>query len=283
MFITTIEYMDLHKIANSGQAFRIHRIDDTHVELVAFGRYLQIAKLQNNQFAFSCDESEFYSIWYSYFDLNRDYINIINSIDSKDKFLTNAAQYGYGIRILNQDYFETLISYIISQRKSIPSIMTSVERLAAHYGHRINIESIELDNIFFVKPLKNEYYSFPNSSDLSNITIKELEQLGVGYRAEYIYDAVHRINSGLINLYKLDEADDDSLYNSLIEIKGVGKKVANCVMLFAYGRTARFPIDVWIQRVVDKYYDGAFNESIYGEANGILQQLMFYAERTQRV
>ncbi len=283
MFITQIKYMDLRKIAESGQCFRMHMIDDTHAELVAYGRYLQIAKLEDNNYAFSCSENEYKYIWAEYFDISGDYENIIRKIHSDDAFLTEAAHYSYGIRILRQEHFETLISYIISQRKSIPSIMTAVERIAEQYGEIITVDKEIFGNHIFEKPLKEKYYSFPSPSNLDQADIAALRQLGVGYRAEYIYDAVKRINTNMLNLTELENKDDSSLFNSLLEILGVGKKVANCIMLYSYARTARFPVDVWIQRILDKYYNGSFDENIYGDANGILQQLMFYFERTKSV
>ncbi|MCQ2482892.1 MAG: DNA-3-methyladenine glycosylase 2 family protein [Clostridia bacterium] len=283
MFITQIKYMNLRKIAESGQCFRMHMTDDTHAELVAYNRYLQIAELEDNNYAFSCSEKEFKTIWAEYFDLSGDYEGTIRKIRPDDAFLTEAAQYSYGIRILKQEHFETLISYIISQRKSIPSIMTSVERIAEQYGNIITIDNEVFENHIFAKPLKKKYYSFPNPQELDKADITALRRLGVGYRAEYIYDAVKRINTNMLNLTELEKCDDSSLYERLLDIHGVGKKVANCVMLYSYARTKRFPIDVWIQRILDKYYDGSFDENIYGDSNGILQQLMFYFERTKGI
>ena len=138
MVIRKIDFFDMHKIADSGQAFRIKGIDGTHTELIAFGRYLQVADLGNNEFAFSCSEKEFTSIWEEYFDLKRNYSSIVRSIDPKDDYLKNAARFSEGIRILKQEPFETTISYIISQRRSIPSITTSVERISKLCGNTYN-------------------------------------------------------------------------------------------------------------------------------------------------
>lgn len=283
MFVIQIDYMNLKKIAQSGQCFRMHMINDTHAELVAFGHYLQIAQLEDNNYAFSCSEEDFNNIWYNYFDLNRDYESIIRDIDEDDEYLIKSAQYSYGIRILKQEPFETLISYIISQRRSIPSIMTSVERLAALYGKRIDLDSLELDNTIFVKPLKENYYSFPSSMDLDEISIADIKELGVGYRADYIYDAIKRINCNKIDLLQFYNLSDEELMTVLLDMYGVGIKVANCVMLYAYSRTNSFPIDVWMKRILDKYYNGVFDLNRYKDSNGILQQLMFYYERTKSV
>ena len=136
-----IPFLDLAKVADSGQAFRIKVIDDSHIELVAYGRYLQVAKTGKDTFAFSCTEDEFNTIWKTYFDLDRDYQKIVKSIDKNDDYLLKASEFGKGIRILKQDIFETTISYIISQRRSIPSITTSVERISKLCGKKIKAPS----------------------------------------------------------------------------------------------------------------------------------------------
>ncbi len=276
MVTRRIDFFDMHKIADSGQAFRIRDIDGTHTELVAFGRYLQVADLGNSEFAFSCDEKDFISIWKDYFDLGRDYVSIARSVDSKDKYLKEAAGFSTGIRILKQEPFETTISYIISQRRSIPSITTSVERISALCGKKIPAPKLKAP---FVKPLKDEYYAFPSPAELSSLSPKDIEGTGVGYRAPYIVQAAEGFNDGLLDPKALSKLDDEALYKALMAMFGVGTKVANCVMLFAYARTARFPVDVWIQRIVDRYYNGCFDCSKYPETAGIMQQFMFYYER----
>ena len=276
MVTKRISFFDMHKIADSGQAFRIRDIDETHTELVAFGKYLQVADLGNGEFAFSCDEKEFGSIWENYFDLGRDYESIVRSIDPKDDYLKDAAKFSSGIRILKQEPFETTISYIISQRRSIPSITTSVERISALCGKKIQSPKLKAP---FAKPLKTEYYAFPSPSELASLSLEDIEGTGVGYRAPYIVQAAEGFNTGLLDPKALAKLDNDALYKALMSMFGVGTKVANCVMLFAYARTSRFPIDVWIQRIVDRYYNGSFDCSKYPETAGIMQQFMFYYER----
>ena len=276
MVTRNIDFFDMHKIADSGQAFRIRDIDSTHTELVAFGRYLQVADLGNNEFAFSCSEKEFTSLWEDYFDLKRDYSSIVNSIDPKDDYLKNAALFSNGIRILKQEPFETTISYIISQRRSIPSITTSVERISALCGTKIAAPKLKAP---FVKPLRDEYYAFPSPAELTSLSLEQIEGTGVGYRAPYITRASAEFNDGILDPKVLARLDDESLYKALMAMFGVGTKVANCIMLFAYARTGRFPIDVWIQRIVDRYYGGSFDCSRYSGTAGIMQQFMFYYER----
>ncbi|MBR1907062.1 MAG: DNA-3-methyladenine glycosylase 2 family protein [Clostridiales bacterium] len=276
MVTRKIGFFDMHKIADSGQAFRIRDIDETHTELVAFGRYLQVADLGDNEFAFSCSEKEFSQIWASFFDLDRDYEKAVSSIEPEDKYLKEAAVFSRGIRILKQDIFETVISYIISQRRSIPSITTSVERISSLCGKKIAAPDLKAP---FVKPLKKEYYAFPSPSELASLSLEQIEATGVGYRAPYIAQAAAGFNDGLLDPGSLTLLDDEALYKALTAMYGVGTKVANCVMLFAFARTSRFPVDVWIQRIVDRYYGGNFDCSKYPETAGIMQQFMFYYER----
>ncbi len=272
--VKELDFFDPFKIANSGQAFRIHQIDDTHVETVAFGRYLQIADLGNNTFAFSCSEDEFNSLWENYFDLKRDYNSIVNNILPDDLYLKDAAEFGSGIRILKQELFETVISYIVSQRRSIPSITTCVDKISKKYGRKI-VPHMESP---FIQPLKKEYYTFPSPEELSRATSEEINSLGAGYRTPYILNAVNDFSTGKITDEVLYNANDDKAYEILLSMNGVGPKVANCIMLFALSRYKRFPIDVWMQRIIDKYYSGNYNYSVYNEA-GIMQQFMFYYER----
>jgi N-glycosylase/DNA lyase len=271
-----IPFLDLAKVADSGQAFRIKVIDGTHIELVAYGRYLQIARTGKDSFAFSCDEDEFNTIWKTYFDLDRDYEKIVKSIDCSDGYLLKASEFGHGIRILKQDIFETTISYIISQRRSIPSITTSVERISKLCGKKIKAPKLEDP---FVSPLEKEYHAFPTPEELYNLPFRELENTGVGYRAPYIARAAEEFRTGKLDPDALAELSDDDLYKALTAMYGVGTKVANCIMLFGFARTGRFPVDVWIKRIEDNYYGGHFDYSRYPDTAGIMQQFMFYYER----
>ena len=276
MVTAEIPFLDPARIADSGQAFRIKVIDDTHTELVAFGRYLQIAQISKDVFAFSCDEQDFENIWKPYLDLGRDYGKVVNSIEKSDDYLLAAAEFGSGIRILKQDVFETVISYIISQRRSIPSITTSVERISKLCGRKIKAPKLSDP---FIKPLEKEYYAFPSPEELSKLSVKDLESTGVGYRAPYIARAAVDFANGKLKPDTLSALSDEDLYKVLMSMFGVGTKVANCIMLFAFARTGRFPVDVWIQRIMDKYYEGTFDCTPYPETAGIMQQFMFYYER----
>jgi len=276
MYKTKINFFNPYKIALSGQAFRIAPIDGTHTELVSRGKYLQIADLGESVFAFSCGEEEFNNIWHNYFDLGRDYEGIARSVDPGDDFLVKATGFGSGIRILKQECFETVISYIISQRRSIPSITTCVDRLSSLCGGEVPVPDEVFKNDIFVSPLKEKYYAFPDASRVAELTADDLNRIGAGYRTPYIMRAAQDFNSGKLTYEGLDSLDDDELYKALTSMYGVGVKVANCIMLFSFARTGRFPVDVWIKRIEDKYYGGKFDETRYPGTAGILQQFMFY-------
>ena len=156
-----------------------------------------------------------------------------------------------------------MISFIISQRKSIPSIKACVEGIARKYG----------------KPIKTEFetvYRFPTPAELAKATEDELRELKTGYRAPYILDAVRRVNSGELDLKKISLLEDAELIEALKTVNGIGDKVANCIGLFAYGRTGLAPVDTWIRKIMDNYYGGENPFVKYGDAAGIMQQYAFF-------
>ncbi len=262
----TINDFDLKQITDSGQCFRMHMMDDARAELIAHGRRLEIENTGNGCYEFSCDKEEYESIWETYFDLKTDYSAYIKAIDPEDSFLTRAAGYGKGIRILRQDPFETLISFIISQRKNIPAIQASVEKLCRLCGDRI----------------EGEAYAFPKPQAISALSEDELKGCSLGYRAPYVREAADRVAKGDTDLYGLKKLSDEELMKELLSFYGVGKKVANCVMLFAYHRISAFPVDVWIERVLDEYYEGHFPTDKYPGFAGVMQQYMFFYIRRDK-
>ena len=254
MNITIDDDLDLEKIIDSGQCFRPCRIRDGVYRFVTGEHAVEITDGAKG-LSVSCSRGEWDEIWHPYFDLDTNYRKIRESIPRNDKFLRSAADTGAGIRILCQDKFEMLISFIISQRKSIPAIRTSIERLVALYGH----------DGFFPKP-----------SDMLAATDEELASCALGYRVPYVRKAVERIAYKEVDLEALDELPDEELFEELKSFSGVGDKVANCVALFAYHRTGRAPVDTWIARVISEQYGGINPFPRYGSVAGIMQQYMFY-------
>lgn len=266
MFKIQIQNLDLKQTAESGQCFRMTMQDETCCTLIAKGRILHIKDIGNDEFELSCDEKEYHDLWYDYLDLGSDYSKYLNAVDPDDGFLTAAVSYGSGIRILRQEPFETLISFIISQRKSIPAIRSSIDKICRLCGDKIS----------------DEGYAFPAPNAIASLSEKELSDCSLGYRTPYVKEAAKRIDAGDVDLEAFRLLSDEALYEELVSFKGVGKKVANCVMLFAYHRIASFPVDVWIKRIEDKYYDGRFPVEKYPGFAGVLQQYMFFFARFSR-
>ena len=253
--------LDIAQIADSGQIFRFNRVGENKWELIARDKYWLIDTTKEIRFP---DR-----FWEHYFDIETDYSKFIDSIPETDEYLIKAAKAAEGIRILNQDPWEMLISFIISQRKSIPAIKTSIEKLCKAFGSKI--EGIDATE---------DKYAFPTPQQLAKASLKELEECSLGYRTEYVYEAAKRVAGGEYDLDKWKELDDEALRKELMAIKGVGIKVANCVMLFGYHRIGAFPVDVWIQRIMDNYYDGRFPVERYEGYAGVMQQYMFFYERS---
>jgi putative DNA glycosylase (DNA repair protein) len=274
MFRIEYPYLDMKKIADSGQIFRFNVYDD-EFSLVA-GDKLLFIKEDKNGYILSCSEKEFNEFWLDYFDLRLDYGDFEKNIPETDIFLKDAAKYSYGIRILNQDKWEMLISFIISQRKSIPAIKSSIEKLAKVYGKKIDMKIPE-----FIKNIDadTEFYTFPTPKELANADIEALNACSLGYRSPYIEASAKAVYRKDIDLNAIDSLDDEELLEALMSLKGVGIKVANCVALFGYHRIAAFPIDVWIKRMIDEHYDGEFPLELYKGYAGVIQQYIFYYGR----
>ena len=274
MFRIEYPYLDMKKIADSGQIFRFNVYDD-EFSLVA-GDKLLFIKEDKNGYILSCSEKEFNEFWLDYFDLRLDYGDFEKNIPETDIFLKDAAKYSYGIRILNQDKWEMLISFIISQRKSIPAIKSYIEKLAKVYGKKIDMKIPE-----FIKNIDadTEFYTFPTPKEFANADIEALNACSLGYRSPYIEASAKAVYRKDIDLNAIDSLDDEELLKALMSLKGVGIKVANCVALFGYHRIAAFPIDVWIKRMIDEHYDGEFPLELYKGYAGVIQQYIFYYGR----
>ncbi len=263
MFIHSINNFDPEAIAESGQCFRVRIIAPGRVEVIQRGRRLLIDSLGGERFGFSCTQEEFHAVWGDYFDLSTDYDMFLNAVDREDAYLTRASKVGQGLRILRQDPFETLISFILSQRKSIPAIRDGIEKLCRRFGSRILTE-------------EREEYAFPTPQRLAEASLEELSACSLGYRAPYIQATARSVAAGEMNLGSLDSLNDEALLKRLLELYGVGVKVASCVMLFGYHRLDLAPVDVWIQRVIDNEYGGVSPFPRYEGFAGVMQQYMFY-------
>ena len=280
MIIEIKDDFDLQKIADSGQCFRFNKCGDGF-SVVAGDKYLfirWISDISDNEngnnsigrYELSCDKKEYEEFWKQYFDLDTNYQNIRGLIDeSEDEYLYRASKFGQGIRILRQDPWEMLISFIISQRKNIPAIKASIEKICALAGHKIAVDAEG-----------NDVYSFPTPQELSKVTIEQLSGCSLGYRDKYVYQATLDVVSGAAKIESWKDIDDDALMQKLLALYGVGVKVANCEILFGYHRLDAFPKDVWINKVLDSQYPQGFLFDKYKPYNGVMQQYLFFYSRS---
>lgn len=262
----TSDNFSISQICRSGQCFRMVELEGDKagtVSLVAFGKYLEVCQ-KENEICFDCTQQEYDDIWKSYFDMETDYAAIVKSIDTADTYLTSAAAFGIGIRILRQDLWEMIISFIISQQNNIKRIRKCIALLCEKYGEkRIASNGVK-------------YYDFPTPQALSQTTIEELYACNLGYRSRYIYETANAVLHREIDLEQLFRLSYSEANKELLKLCGVGKKVADCICLFALHKTEAFPKDTHINKVLAKYYPNGFPFEKYIDYSGILQQYIFF-------
>ena len=264
MIVTIHDDFDPGRIADSGQCFRWEPVEPDTYRIIAGAECLYLTALGENRYELTCSEERFAAFWRSYLDLDEDYTRIRSRIDpASDPFLFLAAEREKGIRILRQDPWEMLVTFIISQNRNIPAIRRSVELLAETCGER-RIDSRG-------KP----YFAFPTPSAVAALNEKELTKCRLGYRCRYVRAAAISVLRGEISLEQLMGADEESTLAALTGLLGVGVKVANCVSLFGLHHLNAFPRDVWVNRVLAQEYPGGYPFEAYSPYNGIYQQYMF--------
>ncbi len=278
IIIEGIKDFDLAQTLECGQCFHFIKLDDNEYGISAYGRMLHAKQTKDKLELYNTTMEDFEGIWRRYFDLDTDYGAIKESLLKEDEKLKEAIDTMWGVRILKQDFFETLISFIISQNKQIPHIKQIVATISRKYG------------TYLGKIGDEEFYSFPTVSQLMDVTEEELRECKTGFRAPYIKNAVNVVSAGLLQEEVLKSAQINVCRESLMQIKGVGSKVANCVMLFGLERYEAFPVDVWIKRIVEHmYFDGnemakekieQFGVERFGKYGGFAQQYLFYYGKT---
>lgn len=272
---------ELKDIFDCGQCFRWNEEPDGSYTGVFKGNVLNVKKVgEDIQFKGICN-GNIKEIVEDYFDLNRDYEKIKETLSRIDENMKNSVNYGSGIRILNQDLWETIISFIISANNNIPRIKGIIERLSKKYGTKIIWNS-------------QEYYSFPSAKQLENVTVEEYRQLGLGFRDIRLFETTQMILKKEVNLEKLyNQKDTNIVRDELLKLSGVGPKVADCILLFSnLKRFDVFPIDVWVRRVMNDLYLKEADETKvskkkienlarekFGDLSGIAQQYLFYWRR----
>ena len=272
-----IENFDPKDIFECGQAFRWYREEDGSYTAISYGRVLNVKKEGNDAILYPTNLDDFNNIWIHYFDLERDY-SLIKEKLREDPILEEAIEFGPGIRILNQEPFEMVISFIISANNRIPRIKKSIETIAQNYGDRID------------SPLKDrEYFSFPSPSALEDADLDEFNALTkVGFRGQRVLATSKIIDSGDLKLQPIFDMTRDEGKIELMTLPGVGPKVSDCILLFGFNKDEAFPVDVWVKRVMEHFYlkedtnvkhIGQHGARIFGSLAGFAQQYLFYYAR----
>lgn len=280
IILEEIENFDAKAIFTCGQAFRWYEESDGSFTTVHLGRVLNVLNEKDKVVFKGTNLKEFDEIWMDYFDLNTDYKEI-RKVLSNNEILPKAMEYGEGIRILNQNHFEMLISFIISANNMIPRIKKSIEVISMRYGK------------FICEDENRKYYSFPTVEELSRATVEDLREFAkVGFRDKRIFDTVNMILNEKIDLDNFENLETDILREELLKFSGVGNKVADCIMLFSYKRGEVFPVDVWIKRVMEELFIKEETpvkkiskeaDRIFGKYAGYAQQYLFYYGREEKI
>lgn len=261
IILKDVNCLDIEISVFCGQAFRWKKNEKGFLVGTVKGKTAVIEKTEEGYFFHSCSEEEFREIWYDYFDLDTDYAEICEKI-SPDESIKKAVEMYYGIRILKQEPWEALCSFIISQNNNIPRITGIIDRLCSMYGE---------------KNEKGEY-SFPSYERLKGLTVEDLAPLRAGFRSKYILDAAEKLCNKELDLQKIYSTTIDEGRNELMKIKGVGPKVAECTLLYGFSKKEAFPIDVWVKRILSELYPKGLPECIKG-SEGIAQQYLFHWRR----
>ena len=280
--IEKIQTFNLKDIFECGQCFRWNK-NESGIYVGIVGQ--NVLKIKENDYKIvieSYGQDDLEELFNNYFDMNRNYEEIKNKLRSIDGYMEESIKYGEGIRILNQDLWETIISFIISANNNIPRIKGIIEKMCKEYGTRIVWNN-------------EEFYTFPSVEQLSKASVNDLRKLGLGFRDIRIYETTKLIKDGIIDLEILHkQKDTDALREELLKLSGVGPKVADCILLFStLKRFDVFPIDVWVRRVMNDLYIKNKNENKvskkqildianikFGDICGLAQQYLFYWKRS---
>lgn len=267
---------DLYQTFECGQCFRWDKTGDDEYTGVALGRALTVKKIGDDFILYNTTAEDFQNIWYDYFDFGNDYSKIKDKLRN-DEVMKTAISYGEGIRILRQDLWETVVSFIISASNNIPRIKKIIAAFCNTFGERITYGG-------------KEYSTFPTPEKTAQLSLEDIAVIKAGFRDKYILDAARFFVSGEADMLK--QSDNQSAKKCLMSIKGVGNKVADCVMLFGLSRYDSFPVDVWIKRIMEYCYFenkqsisniSEFASEKFGELGGFAQQYLFFYARENKI
>ncbi len=282
IYVEGVRDFRLKDIFDCGQCFRWNAREDGSYSGVAFGRAVNVNYIRDDNSGEgtlvirNSNLEDFEKIWKKYFDLERDYGEIKSQLSENDTVMAGAIAFGEGIRILNQDEWETLISFILSQNRNIPLIKKSIEEISRRYGKPVEDENGEIK------------YAFPEPEVLAALSEEDLADCRLGYRARYVLETAGTVASDSAELYKKTGESYESAFKYLNGLCGVGPKVANCILLFSMEKYESFPIDVWVRRLMSVLY-GTDPENLkeirecaeknFGRLGGFAQQYLFYYAR----
>lgn len=265
MIQKTIDNFNLNQICNSGQCFRMTRQSGNQYTLIAKDKYLKLEQ-SGKECIFHCDETEFESFWKKYFDLEGDYPAYREKINPRDTYLVSAADFGNGIRILRQDLWEMLVSFLISQQNNIVRIRRCIRNICEVYGEKK------------MNPEGEAYYAFPKPDALAELQEDALKECNLGYRSKYVVRAAESVASGKVDLEHIRLLPYEKAKEELLQFFGVGEKVADCVCLFALHHLEAFPVDTHISQALEQHYKRGFPKVRYQDCRGVMQQYIFYYE-----
>jgi len=265
--ITDVSDFDLVKTFECGQCFRWSADENGVYSGVAFGHVARL-RSEGGSVYITCSIEDFETVWREYFDLNRDYAEIRKRL-CVDDYMRQAASFGAGIRLLRQDKWETLCSFIISQCNNIPRIKKIISALCREFGDVYDFEG-------------EKYYTFPSAQCLAVRDEKDLASLRSGYRAAYILNAARVVANGILDLDALSCSSPETARAALKKLHGVGDKVADCVLLFGFNMLDVFPLDVWMKRAVALHYGPNFDPNLFSPYAGIAQQYIFHYARSSQ-
>lgn len=276
LILEDVKNFDPKHIFECGQCFRWIKQKDNSYTGVAMGKVINVKKINNKIYLDNTTKEDFENIWYDYFDLGNDYKEIIDKLKVMDEYLEKATEFGEGIRILKQDSWEMLISFIISSNNRIPMIQRAINNLSKNFGTYIGEYNGQ------------DYYAFPTPEQLNKASQEEIRACSTGFRDKYIKSTTQIVNDEGINVLDYRKLSTEDCLKELLKFNGVGPKVGDCIALFGMQKYDTFPVDVWVKRVMQEFYVAEdlsltkirkFGIEKFGELSGFAQQYLFYYAR----
>lgn len=271
---------NLNQIFESGQGFRWKKQNDNSYTGVVKGKVINVSQIEDTLYLKNTNMNDFKNIWYKYFALDIDYSDIKDKIIKMDSNLKPALEFGYGLRILDLDEWEMLITFILSTNNSIQMVTKVIDILCERYGDYIGEYQGE------------KYYTFPTPNKLASLSLDELRKCSTGFRDKYIKSVSEVISNNQFDLYALSNIDTNSCINSLKTLNGVGMKVADCIAMFSMRKRDIFPVDIWMKRVMTELYLDedmsvpkirTFAIDKFGDLSSYVQHYLFYYAREKSI